>query len=1169
MKIDRLFSILVPRATIAYIGYSRSKVTKSIRDMVTEKDVYAFFGRTYANRGSAYQRQGAVRAATFDSAQQKIFGQVKGTQSDPYEVAVALNDSAADLFEAHCSCPMGGLCKHSAALVLHLIRTTDSAGGRETDDAIGSEAQGSEQKQTISKSFETWLGDLQSAAGENKHKYASAHNSDAQSKIRVIVIYLLDAASDNTLTVRTRMVELLENDSWGNTSTVSLEKLAYKAHSYLIDNAGADADANIAQLLMTGNADNFNATHNFPAIKELGKLLLEMIVATGRCYWKTPLSGPLQMAATREAHLHWLALRDGKHQMRIETDNPDDIVAQAGIAWYVNQFDSAIGAIALPLPDSVINSVLDCPPLTAPEVELAVQEFKRLANLKSNSTVIPNTISQYTIETKVVKPLPRLKLTMAANAQTALAFSGFQQRDLQAYFGVDYGDAELNQVNTAEIKIIEGKKITILQKDRSMEELYLSQLEQFGLVSTGRTKGDWRAQLHFRGKTISDWFDFITVGLPSLNSAGWQIEIDKNACLEAVIPQEWLFECRANSTFWFDLELGIMIDGKRVALLPIIQEAFMMLPDLSSSKFLDPPPALKKPWDPLLTIDTLEKHGIVYAPLEDGRFAALPADRVRAIVGSMIEFFNKKGKLGIGPDVSLPQLMDLSKSLFVLGSNDLWVFGEEMQRLTDQIKAFEKIQIVEPPRDFKATLRPYQIEGLCWLNFLREFKLGGILADDMGLGKTVQTLAHILLEKQENRLNQPYLIVCPTSVLPNWLSEIAKFTPSLVVTPLYGPDRQQYFFRIPSSDIVITTYPLIKRDLNSLQNQHWKAIILDEAQFIKNANTMVAKAVTALKADFRVCLTGTPVENNLGEIWSQFNFLMPGFLGDRQHFRDTYRTPIEKRGDESVQKKLAERIRPFLLRRKKETVAKDLPAKTTIVKKFEITGAQRDLYETMRVAMYYKVKEALETKGLARSQMVILEAMLKLRQTCCDPRLLPLNSGQRIEESAKLELLLLMLEQLVAEGRKILLFSQFTSMLDIIIPELAKRKIAYVQIRGSTKDRATPVKQFQEGDIPLFLLSLKAGGTGLNLTAADTVIHYDPWWNPAVENQATDRAHRIGQQKPVFVFKLIASDTIEERILILQDIKKDLAENLYSEDNSLPTEITQADIEQLFAPPTA
>lgn len=270
----------------------------------------------------------------------------------------------------------------------------------------------------------------------------------------------------------------------------------------------------------------------------------------------------------------------------------------------------------------------------------------------------------------------------------------------------------------------------------------------------------------------------------------------------------------------------------------------------------------------------------------------------------------------------------------------------------------------------------------------------------------------------------------------------------------------------------------------------------------------------------------------------------------------------------AVQKKLAERIRPFLLRRKKETVAQDLPEKTIIIKKFDIYGPQRDLYETMRVAMYYKIQEALLTKGLARSQIIILEAMLKLRQACCDPRLLPAELAQNVEESAKLELLLGMLEQLVAEGRKILLFSQFTSMLDLIIPELDERKISFVQIRGSTKDRATPVKQFQEGNIPLFLLSLKAGGTGLNLTAADTVIHYDPWWNPAVENQATDRAHRIGQDKPVFVFKLIASDTIEERIVTLQDLKKDLADGLYCEENSLPTKITQADIEQLFSPPS-
>jgi uncharacterized Zn finger protein len=1212
--------------------------------MVTERDVYAFFGRTYASRGSSYQRHGAVRGATLDSNQQKIFGQVKGTQTEPYEVEVALCGADGELFEAHCSCPMGGFCKHSAALVLHLIRTTNAAFGLAHEIAIAEKPEEKHDesrdktttittptatseaarratseaksrvtdegtKTTVSKNFETWLGDLQSAVNENsqKHtgeknpssKYTAANDIDAEVKIRVKVIYLLDVQKNKSLVVHSKMVELLENDVWGNSGSVSLEKLAYKAHSYLIDNARADDDADIAQLLMTGSRDYGSTAHNFPAVKELSRLLVEMIVATGRCYWQNvlcpqtpaPASAsasasvqglnltPLKIGPTKEGHLQWKALKDGKQQLQIETDNQGEIVAQAGIAWYINEFDSIIGAVDLQLPDSVTDSVFACPPLSEPEVEIAVQELKqamkRLAGsrpgLSSNSTpehsLIPNTISQYSIETRIAKPLPRLKLTMARNAATALAFSGFQERDLQAYFGVDYGDDELNQVNTTEVKIIEGKKITILQKDRTMEELYLTQLEQFGLVSTGRTKGNWRAQLHFRGKCISDWFDFIAAGLPALKTAGWQIEIDESACLEAVVPQEWFFNCMETSTFWFDLELGIMIDGKRVALLPIIQEAFMMLPDVSSAKFVDLPSTRKKPWDPLLKIETLEKHGTVYAPLEDGRFAALPSDRVKAIVGSMLEFFNKKGKLGIGPDVSLPQLMDLSKSLFVPGSNDLWVFGDEMQRLTEQIRAFEKIQIVEPPIDLQTTLRPYQIEGLCWLNFLREFKLGGILADDMGLGKTVQTLAHILLEKQENRLNKPYLIVCPTSVLPNWLSEIAKFTPTLVATPLYGPERQRYFFRIPSSDIVLTTYPLVNRDLDSLREQHWKAVILDEAQFIKNANTQVAKAVTALKADFRVCLTGTPVENNLGEVWSQFNFLMPGFLGDRQSFRDNYRTPIEKKGDASVQKKLAERIRPFLLRRKKENVAKDLPAKTIIIKKVEISGAQRDLYETMRVAMYYKVQEALETKGLARSQMVILEAMLKLRQTCCDPRLLPLNSAQRVEESAKLELLLLMLEQLVAEGRKILLFSQFTSMLDLIIPELTKRKIAYVQIRGSTKDRATPVKQFQEGEIPLFLLSLKAGGTGLNLTAADTVIHYDPWWNPAVENQATDRAHRIGQKNPVFVFKLIAADTIEERILTLQDIKRHLAENLYSDDNSLPTEITQTDIEQLFAPP--
>jgi SNF2 family DNA or RNA helicase len=293
---------------------------------------------------------------------------------------------------------------------------------------------------------------------------------------------------------------------------------------------------------------------------------------------------------------------------------------------------------------------------------------------------------------------------------------------------------------------------------------------------------------------------------------------------------------------------------------------------------------------------------------------------------------------------------------------------------------------------------------------------------------------------------------------------------------------------------------------------------------------------------------------------------MPGFLKDRHTFTKTFRTPIEKQKNKEAQKLLAGRVRPFLLRRTKEVVAKELPEKSIIIKRVELEGVQRDLYETVRLAMYEKVKEALAAKGLEKSQIIILDALLKLRQVCCDPRLLSLPSAKKVHSTAKLDLLISMLEELVAEGKRILLFSQFTSMLDLIVPELSKRDIEFVEIRGDTKDRATPVQRFQKGTVPVFLLSLKAGGFGLNLTAADTVIHYDPWWNPAVENQATDRAHRIGQSKSVFVFKLIASGTIEERMLELQERKRAIAQAVFDDENSLPFKLTADDLESLFKP---
>jgi SNF2 family DNA or RNA helicase len=436
----------------------------------------------------------------------------------------------------------------------------------------------------------------------------------------------------------------------------------------------------------------------------------------------------------------------------------------------------------------------------------------------------------------------------------------------------------------------------------------------------------------------------------------------------------------------------------------------------------------------------------------------------------------------------------------------------------------------------------------------------------MGLGKTVQALAHILIEKQAGRLDRPALVIAPTSVIPNWKAETARFAPQLRVHVSHGLKRKGTFDKIGDSDLVLTTYALLPRDKEALLAQEFHLVLLDEAQQIKNAQTLAAKVVSQLQARHRLCLTGTPLENHLGELWSLFHFLMPGLLGDVSAFRRSYRTPIEKYGDELRRHSLVRRIRPFLLRRTKEQVATELPAKTEIVLPVELTGRQRDLYETVRASMHERVREEIAARGLAQSQIVVLDALLKLRQVCCDPRLLKLDSAKRLKESAKLEALMDMLREMLTQGRRVLLFSQFTSMLALIEQELHEESIRYVKLTGDTRDREKPVKAFQSGEVPLFLISLKAGGTGLNLTAADTVIHYDPWWNPAVETQATDRAHRIGQNKPVFVYKLIASGSVEEKIGALQASKAALAASVLGDGAATGAAITADDIRALFEP---
>jgi SNF2 family DNA or RNA helicase len=432
----------------------------------------------------------------------------------------------------------------------------------------------------------------------------------------------------------------------------------------------------------------------------------------------------------------------------------------------------------------------------------------------------------------------------------------------------------------------------------------------------------------------------------------------------------------------------------------------------------------------------------------------------------------------------------------------------------------------------------------------------------MGLGKTLQTLAHILAEKESGGLQgSPALVIAPTSVIPNWQAEAKRFAPGLLVLVLDGTGRKRDYPAIPHADLVLTSYALLHRDITLLNAFHYRIVVLDEAQSIKNPGAKVTQAACSLNATARLCLTGTPIENHLGELWSLMRFLMPGFLGSQDRFDADYRRPIESQSDPGRAAQLRQRLAPLIVRRTKDEVAKELPPKTELVHLIELHTAQKDLYETVRATMNKRVREAIAARGMDGFQMVFLEALLKLRQICCDPRLLEDHFAQQVNDSAKLDFLIDLIGVLIEEGRRILLFSQFTSMLSLIEEHLVRQSIPYLKLTGSSKDRGALVAEFQSGKAPLFLISLKAGGTGLNLTAADTVIHYDPWWNPAVEAQATDRAYRIGQDKPVFVHKLICQDTVEQRIHRMQQEKKALADDLLAN----PAMIRNVDTKMLRA----
>ena len=471
-----------------------------------------------------------------------------------------------------------------------------------------------------------------------------------------------------------------------------------------------------------------------------------------------------------------------------------------------------------------------------------------------------------------------------------------------------------------------------------------------------------------------------------------------------------------------------------------------------------------------------------------------------------------------------------------------------------------------PLGNLETVLRPYQKQGVAWLCFLRENGFGGILADEMGLGKTLQTLAFLRFIRQTQPGVGPMLIVCPTSLVFNWVAEARKFTPELKVLALHGPDRHARFEQIQANDVVVTSYALIRRDAERYRELQFDTVALDEAQHIKNRQTQNAQAVKAVRARQRIVLTGTPMENSVLDLWSIFDFLMPGYLGTAQDFRERYELPIAKEKDAKAQTRLARRLRPFMLRRLKAEVASDLPAKLEQVSFCELTPDQRSVYQQVIEASRKEVLEAVGAQGVAKSRMVVLTALLRLRQVCCDLRLLKLDAVNPANASGKLDMFGELLEEVIDGGHRLLVFSQFVGMLTLLKEKLTAEGIEFCYLDGSTTDRAGVVERFQtNAAIPVFLISLKAGGVGLNLTGADTVVHFDPWWNPAVEDQATDRAHRIGQTKVVTSYKLITRDTVEEKILTLQNRKREIIQATIGGEEEFAAALNWEEIQELLA----
>ena len=1120
-----------------------------------------------------------------------LLGAVQGSQREPYEVSVEMTLTAQGHltdWDSLCECPVEHQCKHGVALMikaaykgLQLLSESGQsflAGPAPTPQEIEARRQAALAHQQELARLEAeaqllrWLQELDRASGANLAAAQALDNlqdrhGGQNQQWPEQYLYLLTVAAPHSakplLQLDVMVSSLKVKGGWAKPKLIRYRP----AKGQPVFDAASEADHEVLQLMRAMPAGtrvryaySYDFTDSVNLEGQLGVMLLEQAASTGRLLLNAGQSSPdqvIQWGPPQPLRWEWHEITGMQAEepgwvLRARLAEPSAQLCLNTPPLYLDATKGLCGLVqAEGVPPAQLEALLKAPPLKPSALKThQVALLQRLGKVPA-----PPVLEQLATLSGIT---PSACLHLAPVAPEHTPARGLVQAQLR----FDYAGHRgwwAGQGSTVLIDDAKGR--LLLHRDAEAELDAITRLTQLGLRSAEQglfmIPGAARQQA---------WLRWADDDFSVFREAGFELSLD-DSLANWISRAETLDlklsphdstdnedgEAGATSP-WFDLSLGIEINGLRHNILPWLPTLIAQV----GASALDPGTGLP------------DIPPFLYVPNAQGTgFIRLPTDALKPWMAALLELVGDRTHDFSGDSLKLSRL-DALRTTAALGEGAVWEGATVLRSMVRQLRGQTELPVIAVPTSVQASLRPYQLQGLNWLQFLREYGLAGILADDMGLGKTLQTLVHIQVEKDAGRLKHPALIIAPVSLMGNWRRETERFCPQLSCLVIHGKDRHELTGSMADFDVVIAPYSLLQRDRERWLKGKWHLVVLDEAQNIKNANTYAAQVAGELQTSHRLCLSGTPMENHLGEVWSLFHFLMPGFLGSQKRFGELFRIPIEKQGNAERLTQLRQRITPFMLRRTKSVVAAELPPKVETVMRVELSGKQADLYETIRLGMEKTVREALNTKGLAKSQITILDALLKLRQVCCDPHLLKLAAAQKVKTSAKLDQLMEMLPEMLAEGRRILLFSQFTSMLTLIEAELAKREIAWVKLTGQSQKRDALIEQFTSGQVPLFLISLKAGGTGLNLPQADTVIHYDPWWNPAVENQATDRAHRIGQTQSVWVVKLVAQGTIEERILALQERKAALADSVYSGATGRKQPLfTEGDLAELLKPLSA